>query len=63
MNPHVEEDVMKAKEEVRRPASFPLRLPTELQEWVREKAAKDDRSQNYVLVKLVEEAKGRERAA
>lgn len=44
-------------------AQVKVRLPKELKDWVREKAEKDQRSQTYILVKLVEEAKNREQAA
>lgn len=44
-------------------AQVKVRLPKELRDWVRQKAEKDQRSQTYVLTKLVEEAKSREQAA
>lgn len=39
---------------------FGLRLPPNLREWVQVKAKSDERSQNWFLVKLVEEAKARD---
>jgi len=39
---------------------FGLRLPPNLKAWVQVKAKSDDRSLNWVLVKLVEEAKARD---
>lgn len=41
---------------------FPLRIPTEVKEWVKRRAERADRSQNWVIVKILEEAKREEEA-
>jgi hypothetical protein len=43
---------------------FGVRMPSELKIWVEKKSAEEDRSQNYVIVKIIrqemEREKGRE---
>ena len=44
-------------------APFGLRMPKETQDWVREVAQKEDRSQNYIINKILLKAKEAEREA
>ena len=37
-----------------------LRIPAELHDWVREKADSDERSANYVITKIIEQARERD---
>jgi predicted HicB family RNase H-like nuclease len=41
---------------------FPLRIPTEVKEWVKRRAERADRSQNWVIVKILEQVKKEEEA-
>lgn len=43
-------------------ASVMLRLPAPLKEWVKRRAEKVDRSMNWMVVKLLEQAKQEEEA-
>lgn len=38
---------------------FGLRLPPSLKEWVEQQSEKEERSQNWLLTKIVQEAKER----
>lgn len=44
----------------REPTSFPLRMQPAMRHWVQKKAAEDERSQNWLLVKIIGEAMSRD---
>ena len=45
---------------MRKDVAFQLRIPEELKEWVRDKAKKEDRSMNNLIVRELRKAKERE---
>ncbi|WP_082794255.1 Arc family DNA-binding protein [Thauera humireducens] len=49
-------------EEKQNMASMMLRLPAPLKEWVKSRAEKADRSMNWMVVKLLEQARKEEEA-
>ena len=45
---------------MRKDSAFQLRIPEELKEWVRDKAKREDRSMNNLIVRELRKAKERE---